>query len=117
MYIFHSFYRAAKTDIASTSSTGGLFPDHLYSIDRITLQGCEGVPCTFLVPDPDRICTVLAAAACGIQVVFWPVLPAAVAASQYAVFAEHKLSGQMQILFPAFLLTGVQYITPFIYWG
>ena len=59
----------------------------------------------------------LAATACGIQVVFGPVLPATIAAPQDAVFAEHELPGQMQILFPTFLIGGVQYITPLIYTG
>lgn len=94
-----------KPDSDSTFSTRGLFPNHLNSIGGIARQGRKGVPCAFLVPEPDRFFTVLAAAACGVQVVFWSVLPAAVAAPQDAVFAEHELPGQMQILFPAFLLT------------
>jgi hypothetical protein len=98
-----------------------LLPDHFYGEHRISLQCSKGIPCAFFIPYPDGVSAVKAAAACGVQVIFRHVIPAAIAASQNSMFAENKLPGKVQILFkavlfivPAIRFIEVQYFTQII---
>jgi hypothetical protein len=101
--------------------SGSLLPDYFYGEHRISLKCSKGIPCAFFIPYPDGVSAVKAAAACGVQVIFRHVIPAAIAASQNSMFAENKLPGKVQILFKAVLFIvptiqfiEVQYFTQFI---
>jgi hypothetical protein len=98
-----------------------LFPEHFYSEDRVSLQCSEGIPCAFFISYPDGVCTVEAAAACGVQVISRHVSFTAIAASEDSIFAEDKLLCQVQVLFqiilftfPAILFIEIQHLTQFI---
>jgi hypothetical protein len=98
------------------------FPNHFCSEHGVSLQGSEGVLCAFFIPYPEGVCTVKAAAACNVQVIFRHVSSAAIAASKNPIFAEDKLSGQVHVLFQVILFTfpvirfsEVQYFTQYNY--
>lgn len=97
------------------------FPKHFYSEHRVSLQCSKRIPCALFIPYPDGVSTVKAAATCGVQIISRRIGSAAIAASQNSIFAEDKLSGQVQVLFqiimsafPAIRFLDVQNFTQFI---
>ncbi|KKG12642.1 hypothetical protein DU48_04440 [Methanosarcina mazei] len=102
-------------------SSGRLLPKNFHSEHGIPLQCSKGISCAFFIPYPDGVSAEKATAACGVQVIFWHVSSAAIAASKNSMFAENKLPGQVQVLFQSELFTAptirsieVQYFTQFI---